>query len=292
MTYIPDLRSKVDDNNSVLNTTLGSGASYTGTWTEIIEYESISVLIDGTAAATAPGDLRLQFSQDAGVSVSREILINEDDISNIAPRTLAAIASHFRFVYDNGVEPLTDLDIQTILHSTQVELVSRLNQSLDGDEDVKNVRSVITGQDPDGTFRNVLTTRAGNLDVTIADANDGFNAKVTPGQSLKVADQTHLVGEAYGDAALLTSKYIITLANGGTQDASVPGQLEMKTNTTANGSVKIQTKDVARFIPANYNTTHHAVTIPEFPRATNNIRRWGAFNEADGNPVNGMEQSL
>jgi hypothetical protein len=287
MTYIPDLRSKVDDNNSVLNTTLGSGASYTGTWTEIIEYESISVLIDGSAAAVAPGDLKLQFSQDAGVSISREIFIQEKDIATIAPRTLAAIASHFRVVYDNGGEPLTNLDIQTILHSTQVELVSRLNQSLDGDEDVKNVRSVITGQDPDGVFRNVLTTRAGNLDVTIADANDGFNAKVTPGQSLKVADQTHLVGEAYGDAALLTSKYIIALANGGTQDASVPGQLEMKTNTTANGSVKIQTKDVARFIPANYNTTHHAVTIPEFPRATNNIRRWGAFNEADGNPVNG-----
>ena len=61
----------------------------------------------------------------------------------------------------------------------------------------------------------------------------------------------------------------------------------MKTNTTANGSVKIQTTDVARFIPANYNTTHHAVTIPEFPRTTNNLRRWGAFNEADGNPING-----
>ena len=287
MTYIPDLRSKVDSNNSVLNTTLGAGATWSGTWTDIIEFQSISILIDGTAVAKAPGDLKLQFSQDNGATISREILISENDIVGIAPRTLGAIASHFRVQYDNGVEPLTDFDVQTICHTSQVELVSRLNQSLDGDEDVKNVRSVITGQDPDGIFRNVLTTRAGNLDVTIADPNDGFNAKVTPGQSLKVADQTHLVGEAYGDASLLADKYIITLANGGTQDASIPGQLEMKTNTTANGSVKIQTKDVARFIPANYNTTHHAVTIPEFPRATNNIRRWGAFNEADGNPVNG-----
>ena len=148
-------------------------------------------------------------------------------------------------------------------------------------------RSILTGIDPDGVFKNVVTSRAGNLDITIADANDGFNAKVTPGQSLKVADQTHLVGEAYGDAALLTDKYIITIANGGTQDASVAGQLEMKTNTSADGSIKLQTTDVARFIPANYNTTHHAVTIPEFPRTTNNLRRWGAFNEADGNPING-----
>jgi hypothetical protein len=279
--------SIVDDNNSVQNLALGAGITWSGDWSEIIPFQSISVLIDGTAATTAPGTLKLQFSQDAGVTISRDIVISEDDITSIAPRTLGVIASHFRVQYINGVEPLTDFDVQTMYHSSQVELVSRLNQSLDGDEDVKNVRSVITGQDPDGIFRNVVTTRAGNLDVTIADANDGFNARVTPGASLKVADQTHLVGEAYGDAALLTSKYIITLANGGTQDASVPGQLEMKTNTAANGSVKIQTKDVARFIPANYNTTHHAVTIPEFPRAINNIRRWGAFNEADGNPING-----
>jgi hypothetical protein len=71
MTYIADLRSKVDDNNSVLNTTLSPSASLTGTCTDIIEYESISVLIDGTSVGPAPGDLKLQFSQDAGVTISR-----------------------------------------------------------------------------------------------------------------------------------------------------------------------------------------------------------------------------
>ena len=69
--------------------------TWSGTWSEVTEFQSLSILIDGIAAAKAPGDLKLQFSQDAGVTISREIFIEEDDIVSIAPRTLGVIASHF-----------------------------------------------------------------------------------------------------------------------------------------------------------------------------------------------------
>ena len=140
-------------------------------------------------------------------------------------------------------------------------------------------RSVLTGVDPDSVYRNVKVTRAGDLTTSIADADLGFNATVTPGGGLKVAEQTHLAGEAFGSSALGATKWNIDLVGSGTQSATGSGELTLDTGTTANSAVEIDSVDVARFIPANYNTTHHAVELPDGASyVAFNSRKWGAFN--------------
>ena len=295
MSYQPSVpRSIVDTGNSTTNPLAGSpgpGNVFTGSWQEVVEYQSISVLVEGNAIGAAPGVLRLQFSQD-GVVVAREITLSEADVSSVAPRTLGVIAQYFRVIYENGGPALLTLNIQTLLHSSQVELVSRLNQSLDGDEDVQNTRSVITGEDPDGAFKNVLVSRSGNLDVTIGDANDLYSTRVSPAQSLKVANQTNLVGAAFDSNALNTTQWEINEIGPGDLVNEL-GQISLNTdNSDINGGVSLYSKDIARFIPANFNVSHTALQMPnlqDLPSVGDNTVFWGPFepDPVSGLPLNG-----
>jgi hypothetical protein len=66
MAYSPAVRSTVDTDNST-TTPLGAAGVFTGSWTDVEVWNGISVILKGTAA-TAPGTLVMQFSQD-GVTV-------------------------------------------------------------------------------------------------------------------------------------------------------------------------------------------------------------------------------
>jgi hypothetical protein len=152
MAYSPAVRSTVDANNSTTSN-LGIGGIFTGSWTEVEPWNGISVLINGTSASTAPGTLVMQFSND-GVTVTRTITVAVADVAGASPRTLGVIAKYFRVVYTNGGVAQLTFSLQTMLHSSQVNLVSRLDQSLAGMDDVTNVRSVSSGQQPDGDYVN------------------------------------------------------------------------------------------------------------------------------------------
>jgi len=295
MSYQPSVpRSIVDTGNSTTNplaASPGPGDVFTGAWKEVVEYQSISILVRGSAIGAAPGVLKLQFSQD-GVAVAREITLSETDVSSVAPRTLGIIAQYFRVIYENGVTAQLALNIQTLLHSSQVELVSRLNQSLNGNEDVQNTRSVITGEDPDGAFKNVLVSRSGNLDVTIGDSNDLYSTRVSPAQSLKVANQTNLVGGAFDSNALNTTQWQ-TINFGPGDLVNEDGQISLNTdNTDVNGGVTLRSVDIARFIPANFNVSHTAIQIPALttlPTLGDNTVFWGPFipDPSSGLPLDG-----
>jgi hypothetical protein len=294
MSYQPSVpRSIVDTGNSTTNPLAGSpgpGDVFTGSWQEVVEYQSISVLVEGSAASTAPGTLKLQFSQD-GVAVAREITINESDITSVTPRTLGVIAQYFRVVYENGLVAQLTLNIQTLLHSSQVELVSRLNQSLDGDEDVQNTRSVITGEDPDGAFKNVLVSRSGNLDVTIGDANDLYSTRVSPAQSLKVANQTNLVGAAFDSSPLNATQWQTNFLLSGTINNS-DGEISVETGGVADSMISLRSRDLARFVPANFNVSHTAIQMPNLttlPGTGTNTVHWGPFipDPTSGLPLDG-----
>ena len=153
MAYSPAVRSTVDANNTT-TTPLAVGGVFTGAWTNVEAWNGLSVLVSGTAGGAAPGTLAMQFSHD-GATVSRQITVTVEDLTKSpSPRTLGIIGKFFRLEYTNGATVQTTFSIQTMLHSSQVELVSRLDQDLIGTEDVSNVRSIPTGQQPDGDFVN------------------------------------------------------------------------------------------------------------------------------------------
>lgn len=151
MAYSPAVRSTVNVDNST-TAALGAGAVFTGAWSDIEVWNSISVLVAGTAVSTAPGTLVMQFSHD-GATVTRAITVNVYDLASASPRTLGTIARYFRVVYTNGGQAQTTFSLQTMFHTSQVNLVSRLEDGLDN-VDVTNVRSVSSGQQPDGDYVN------------------------------------------------------------------------------------------------------------------------------------------
>lgn len=154
----------VDNNNSsTTNLTSGTSLVFTGTWSRVDGYHGITVLIDGTSSGDVAGTLLMQFSHD-GSTVHRSISIATSTITNVLPRTLGVVAKYFRIVYTAASDLIT-FDAQTMLHNEQVQLVSRLDGTLQGTEDVANVRAVLVGQDPDDAYINIQANSFGALDV-------------------------------------------------------------------------------------------------------------------------------
>ncbi len=151
MAYSPAVRSTVDANNST-TVALGAATPFTGAWVDVEVWNGISVLINGTAGGAAPGTLAMQFSHD-GVTVIKAITVAVEDVVSASPRTLGVIAKYFRVVYTNGGVAQLTFSLQTMFHSSQVNLVSRLDDGLDN-VDVANVRAVPSGQQPDGDYVN------------------------------------------------------------------------------------------------------------------------------------------
>jgi hypothetical protein len=158
--YVPSPQSGVDDNNSSTTTLSGGSLTFTGTWSSVEGYHGLSVLVDGTATGTTSGTLQMQFSHD-GSTVHRDIQVTTTDIANTNPRTLGVVAKYFRVIYTTDGD-LTSFDLQTMLHTEQVSLVSRLDGTLQGNDDVSNVRSVLVGQNPSGDFNNISSVQTTN----------------------------------------------------------------------------------------------------------------------------------
>ena len=148
--YQNQVVSGVDDGNSS-DATLGISAVFTGVWQDLSGYHGISVLVDGTSAGTADGVLQMQFSHD-GSTVHRDISVPYTDVTAAAPKTLGVVAQYFRVIYTNGTTATTSFDLQTMLHTTQVSLVSRLSGTMSDNTDVTDTRSVNMGKQPDGTY--------------------------------------------------------------------------------------------------------------------------------------------
>jgi hypothetical protein len=162
--YTNEKISGVDDgNSSTTNLTSLTSLSFTGEWINISSYASISVIIDGTASGIIGGTLQLQFSHD-GITVHRDIVIVNEDITNVPPRTLGVVAQYFRVIFIADSD-LTSFIIETMLHIQPIALVSRLDQTLQGIEDVTNVRAVLVGEDHNGIYQNARVSSLGDLQV-------------------------------------------------------------------------------------------------------------------------------
>lgn len=131
--------SGVDDgNSSSTNLTTATSLVFTGAWQDISNYSGTTVLVDGTSSGTVSGTLQQQFSHD-GVTVHRSINTATSDVTNTLPRTLGVVAQYFRVIYTSDGD-LTSFDLQTMFHTSQIGIVSRMDQIIQGTEDVTLVR--------------------------------------------------------------------------------------------------------------------------------------------------------
>ena len=127
-----------DGNSSTTNLTTATSLVFTGAWVDVSGYHGISVLVDGTSSGVVSGTLQQQFSHD-GVTVHRSINTDTADVTDTLPRTLGVVAKFFRIIYTSDGDLLT-FNVQTMLHTEQIGLVSRMDQTIQGTEDVNLVR--------------------------------------------------------------------------------------------------------------------------------------------------------
>jgi len=235
MAYQPYVRGQVDTANSS-TATLTSGSIFTGVFTDITLYDSVSVIIEGAAAAAAPGTLKLQFSQN-GSTVDRDIVVPIDDVAAAPPRTLGTVAQFFRVVYENGSIDQTSFDIQTLHHPGFVRLISRLDQAISNNEDVQNVRSALVAQNDAGNWHNIKADNDQHLKVNVSNPKTSFD-------ELPIAELTPV--------SQLTFSYNINtnICNFTETNSATVGQADnmaiLETGTTTNSQAILQSK---KFIP-------------------------------------------
>ena len=206
-TYTNEGVSGVDSgNSSTTNLTTGTSLIYTGTWKMVSGYVGIITSVDGTASGTVGGTLQMQFSHD-GSTVHRDISVTNTDVTNVPSRTLGVIAKYFRIIYTADSD-LTSFNMQTMFHTEQVSLVGRLDQTLQGNEDVANVRAALFGQKPDNTYENVQISDASELFTTTEAANKAHRIQyktgtITGDTYIILADLSDTTGFPHSDTGSL-----------------------------------------------------------------------------------------
>jgi len=160
---------KVSDGNSS-NTPLGIDGVFTGTSVETLPFAVIVVSVFSDQVSAADG-LVIQQSAD-GVNWDHDdkftIPANTGKTFSFQPQ-----AKYLRVVYTNGGIAQSDFRLQTTLKKTYVKPSShRIQDPIIDEDDAELTKSVLTGIDSTGTYRNVKMTQDGNL--TISDNSSGL----------------------------------------------------------------------------------------------------------------------
>jgi len=178
------LENLIDSNNST-TATLGAGATFTGTGTDVSKYAAVAITIFADQDSAVDG-MQFQFSSD-NTNWDEVNSYNLDiSVSQTRRFQFPVTAQYFRFVYTNGATPQGTFRVQTIVHTTNVlTSIHRINTGLTNDRSVTVTKSVIAGETSagGGAFVNVKANPSGSLEVnsnqtTHDDLNANANIQV------------------------------------------------------------------------------------------------------------------
>lgn len=154
---------RVDDDNSTVANLAGGGA-FTGKWFDTLNYGTVSIGVIADQNSAADG-LEVQWSADG-------LTVTQDDVFTILANkgktfTFSFPNRYFRIKYTNGAVAQTSFNIQSILKKGSFKSSShRLKDSVVGDDDAELQKSVITGENPAGIFKNVKVSDEDALSTT------------------------------------------------------------------------------------------------------------------------------
>ena len=150
---------------------LGIGGEFSGTSINSLDYGIIYVTTFSDVASAVDG-LQTEISSDG-------ITWRTGDVYTVPANTEKTYAfqpnkQFFRVKYTNGGVGQSVFDLQTILKkTTALDSSHRIQDPISSEDDARLRKSVITGESPDGVFRNVNTTADGDL--TISDNSNGLS---------------------------------------------------------------------------------------------------------------------
>ena len=207
----------LDSNNTRL-TTLLANATYTGTATDVSNYESIRIWVY-TDQASAAGGLTISFSADnVNYSVEQTFTITASNAEHIV---LHRRAKYFKLSYTNGTTNQGIMQLQTYLEPIVIDQnVVQLSESIDGNDTGTLIRGVIVGQytSGGGGYANVKVTSLGALNAAVTAADGDVYVRVASGgiASGAIASGAFAAGSISSGAAVsgaFASGAIVDLTN-------------------------------------------------------------------------------
>lgn len=164
------LKGIVDTGNSSVSN-LGVGGVFTGAWTDILNYNNISIAVFANQNSQTNG-LVIQWSNDGST------VHNQDSFTVTANQgkqfSFGRLSKYFRLTYTNNSVAQTIFSIQTILSTGDMKPSShRVDDSISPQDDATLVKSTITGKASDGNYYNVKVDTEGRL---VTSAVTGFGA--------------------------------------------------------------------------------------------------------------------
>jgi hypothetical protein len=270
---------KVSTENSS-STPLIADAVFTGTAVETFAYAVIVVSIFADQVSATDG-LAIEQSTDG---------TNWDHCDNFTipastgkTFSFQPAARYLRVIYTNGGTGQGAFRLQTTLKKTYVKPSShRIQDSIVDDDDAELTKAVITGKDPNGTFRNVNTTEDGDL--SISDNSSGL--AIAKGD---VTGSTFI--HKFGNAPDFdTADNEVTVWDGA-EDGTAWEQMDYIFSSTADidsvSSSAADTQDIViEGLDSNWNIVTQTVTLNGQNRvalSTDLIRVYRAYNDNSTN---------
>lgn len=248
---ITEIKNVIDSNNST-TTPLDGDTTFTGTGTDVSRFDNITIQLFADQNSAADG-MKFQFSCDN---------VNWDDshdftlTANATRRfQFAANAQYFRVVLVNGSTIQTAIRIQTILHTGGIlTTIHRISDSISGDNSAQLMKTVLSGENPGGTFVNFSATGGGNFKVSLEEWNGKFNTDPLPvAEKSKTAFGEVLTGQlspqfqgSFEYTVDNTDLNVNTEVNGGTV-TQTSGMAVVGSSTTTASTALFQSKQHARY---------------------------------------------
>lgn len=159
-----NVKGGVISTSNSTTTPLSSGATFQGSWEDISDYASISVI----ANASHAGTLYALFSTD-GSNTDRTVQLSDTNSTDLGSHSLTPVAKYLAIKLVNGGTNQTSLRIQTLFNKGARIAVptSRLAQTLGNYSDVLNVRAVLVGETDGGDYYNVPVTSEGHIEMAL-----------------------------------------------------------------------------------------------------------------------------
>lgn len=191
--FTKEAPSVIDANNTTTST-LTSGSTFTGTGTDMLAFEGVTVMLDASHDSATDGMLFEWSTDNSNWDVTKTFTYTAAD----GGRTFqfGVQAQYFRVRYTNGGTNQTHFRVQTICHRSEIATtIHRLVDDTNPDRSAALVKSAIIAQAAgSGDFKAVQSTAGGNLKVAIEE----IDAPISLTGSMSVMAQ----GVAAHDAAV------------------------------------------------------------------------------------------
>jgi len=238
-----DTSGRVDNVGGVVSTgntgstgTIAASDTWYGTWEDVNEYASISVIADKASGVSATATLYGEFSYagtpTAGGSCTgdnppcRSIQCSSGTDVSFGIHLVIPVATYFRLriVNNDGSNSLV-VNTQVIYNkqSRIAQPTSRLQQTLGGYSDVLNTRAVLAAVDENGAYRTLHSDSEGNLQANIVSPQSAFSSLLTESLSPEVQlnfvfginlRQVHEEDSGTTGAAVSAANSLVTLSTG------------------------------------------------------------------------------